>query len=712
MTPRCRSRPRSTLANSGRGAGHARRRSPTSTRSTRSYGYTGRHDRDPAELDAVRAHPAAPARSCSPPTATPPSSSSTRCWPRPQAVPQLVRHDDVGLAPARGRPRARRSPTRIVVETAMAMIDVIRADEMSRLGVCADDDCEGVVLDLSRNRSRRFCSTTCGNRNAVAAYRARQAAPEAAAQAEEPPQHLDEDLRLLGVHPVPGALDRHPAVPREPAVHRRDVLVAHVVGVRPADPQHRPVVRRGPGQRVLGPAAEHSAGRGRARRGWAASASRRRRVAGSGAGSRAPSGSAPPSASAASASPRRVERGQVEALHRVDVAGELAASVVGHRRRRRRRTAARRARGAAAPAPSRPCRPSSARPASTGSSRATAARPPGRRRRRSRSARSTASGRGGACRPAAPGGRRRAPWRSRSSSGPGRTARGRRRPATRGRRTSWCAGSPDSLRSPSRRTAVGSQAHGRASDDARTRSSGGELEHARRTVRRRYSITRASRSAGAARRTSAPLAGSARDVLGHRRQSNRPVVTVEPGGRSPSPHLPVRRRGLADQQPGVRRSALVPLAATVRCGRGRVRSSNSTRRSRRRTPVGPRRRRSGASSRRWSVGARCRAAHSPQGRHDRWPQSPAARRPAPPCSGPPRVTWTTSTSHRGADLRSHGDPDRLELASATALRRSSRRVRARCVRAVRPGRRSSAAPATRPRAGSRAGSVRDTPGQV
>jgi predicted RNA-binding Zn ribbon-like protein len=67
-------------------------------------------------------------------------------------------------------------PTRICVETAMAMIDVIRADEMSRLGVCADDDCEGVVLDLSRNRSRRFCSTTCGNRNAVAAYRARQSA--------------------------------------------------------------------------------------------------------------------------------------------------------------------------------------------------------------------------------------------------------------------------------------------------------------------------------------------------------------------------------------------------------------------------------------------------------------------------------------------------------------------------------------------------------
>jgi predicted RNA-binding Zn ribbon-like protein len=64
--------------------------------------------------------------------------------------------------------------TRVAVETAMAMVDLIRSDEMSRLGVCADPDCDGVVLDLSRNRSRRFCSTTCGNRAAVAAYRARQ----------------------------------------------------------------------------------------------------------------------------------------------------------------------------------------------------------------------------------------------------------------------------------------------------------------------------------------------------------------------------------------------------------------------------------------------------------------------------------------------------------------------------------------------------------
>jgi predicted RNA-binding Zn ribbon-like protein len=31
------------------------------------------------------------------------------------------------------------------------------------------------VLDLSRNRSRRYCSAACGDRIAVAAYRARGA---------------------------------------------------------------------------------------------------------------------------------------------------------------------------------------------------------------------------------------------------------------------------------------------------------------------------------------------------------------------------------------------------------------------------------------------------------------------------------------------------------------------------------------------------------
>jgi predicted RNA-binding Zn ribbon-like protein len=50
----------------------------------------------------------------------------------------------------------------------------VRGDEMDRLGVCADDRCQGIVVDLSRNRSKRFCSTACGNRNAVNAFRSRR----------------------------------------------------------------------------------------------------------------------------------------------------------------------------------------------------------------------------------------------------------------------------------------------------------------------------------------------------------------------------------------------------------------------------------------------------------------------------------------------------------------------------------------------------------
>jgi predicted RNA-binding Zn ribbon-like protein len=137
------------------------------------WSYSGRRERTRAELDAVRA--------------VRPRLRELLTADRDRAVelvngmleevslrPQLVRHDEYDWhlhAVDYDDPLA----TRMLVETVMAMIDVIRVDEISRLAVCADDTCEGVVLDLSRNRSRRYCSTACGNRNAVAAYRARQA---------------------------------------------------------------------------------------------------------------------------------------------------------------------------------------------------------------------------------------------------------------------------------------------------------------------------------------------------------------------------------------------------------------------------------------------------------------------------------------------------------------------------------------------------------
>jgi predicted RNA-binding Zn ribbon-like protein len=135
------------------------------------HSYTGRHDRDQAELDAVRAlRPELRALlTCSRDEA---AERVNVMLADAHALPQLMRHDGLDWhihAISRDAPLDRR----IMVETAMAMIDVIRAGELSRLSVCADDDCAGLVLDLSRNRSRRFCSTRCSNRMAAAAYRAR-----------------------------------------------------------------------------------------------------------------------------------------------------------------------------------------------------------------------------------------------------------------------------------------------------------------------------------------------------------------------------------------------------------------------------------------------------------------------------------------------------------------------------------------------------------
>jgi len=92
-----------------------------------------------------------------------------------RALPQLVKHDHWEYhlhATTREAPLE----VRMAVEAAMAFVDVIRDQELERLRVCEAEGCNAVLVDLSRNRSKRFCSTACGNRNAVAAYRARRAA--------------------------------------------------------------------------------------------------------------------------------------------------------------------------------------------------------------------------------------------------------------------------------------------------------------------------------------------------------------------------------------------------------------------------------------------------------------------------------------------------------------------------------------------------------
>ncbi len=89
------------------------------------------------------------------------------------ALPQVVRHDSWEYHLHATSPEAPLA-ARMAVEAAMAMVDVVRAGELGRLQVCGALDCDDVLVDLSKNRSRRFCSTTCSNRMNVAAFRARQ----------------------------------------------------------------------------------------------------------------------------------------------------------------------------------------------------------------------------------------------------------------------------------------------------------------------------------------------------------------------------------------------------------------------------------------------------------------------------------------------------------------------------------------------------------
>jgi predicted RNA-binding Zn ribbon-like protein len=90
-----------------------------------------------------------------------------------RALPQLVAHDQWGYHLHATSSQAALAD-RMAVEAAMAFVDVVRLGELDRLRVCDAGGCDDVVVDLSKNRSRRYCSTTCSNRVNVANFRARR----------------------------------------------------------------------------------------------------------------------------------------------------------------------------------------------------------------------------------------------------------------------------------------------------------------------------------------------------------------------------------------------------------------------------------------------------------------------------------------------------------------------------------------------------------
>jgi predicted RNA-binding Zn ribbon-like protein len=142
----------------------------------RTYGWTGQRQHDQAELRSVRAL----------------RPRLRRIWEvdedgvvetvnallrESNALPQLVRHDGWPYHLHATPPDAPLA-TRMAVEAAMAFVDVVRTGELRRLRICEYPNCGNVVVDLSKNRSRRFCEAGCGNRAAVSAYRARRVAAQ------------------------------------------------------------------------------------------------------------------------------------------------------------------------------------------------------------------------------------------------------------------------------------------------------------------------------------------------------------------------------------------------------------------------------------------------------------------------------------------------------------------------------------------------------
>ncbi|MEU0130257.1 MULTISPECIES: CGNR zinc finger domain-containing protein [unclassified Streptomyces] len=89
-------------------------------------------------------------------------------------TPQLTNHDGYDWHVHYFAPDASVSD-HLAADCGMALAFIVVAGEQERLRRCEAPDCRDAFVDLSRNRSRRYCSSrTCGNRLHVAAYRARR----------------------------------------------------------------------------------------------------------------------------------------------------------------------------------------------------------------------------------------------------------------------------------------------------------------------------------------------------------------------------------------------------------------------------------------------------------------------------------------------------------------------------------------------------------
>jgi predicted RNA-binding Zn ribbon-like protein len=134
-------------------------------------GWTGRHRADRAELESVRAlRPRLRALWLADEATL--AAEVNRMLREARALPQLVAHDGFDFHLHAAPPTAPLAD-RMAVDAAMALVDVVRQHELDRLATCAAPGCDAVLVDLSKNRSRRYCSAACSSRVNVAAFRSR-----------------------------------------------------------------------------------------------------------------------------------------------------------------------------------------------------------------------------------------------------------------------------------------------------------------------------------------------------------------------------------------------------------------------------------------------------------------------------------------------------------------------------------------------------------
>jgi len=142
------------------------------------YAFAGR-PAGPADVDRLRSHRArldAVAVACEAGDDDAATAMLNALLTETGAVPQIVAHDGRGPHIHVSRPTAPLAD-RMAAHFAMGLAELVVAGESRRIRSCASPTCQMVFIDLTRNRSRRYCdSRTCGNRLHVAAYRARRLA--------------------------------------------------------------------------------------------------------------------------------------------------------------------------------------------------------------------------------------------------------------------------------------------------------------------------------------------------------------------------------------------------------------------------------------------------------------------------------------------------------------------------------------------------------